>query len=350
MDLIHPSEKGEVVEALRDTSVSGRRVLVVGGRQHMDKGNPSEVDVELWTTQLDRVVSYEPAEMIAVVEGGIRVGELDRILAEGGQEWPSDAPPDATVGGVVAAAASSPRRLRVGPIRDTVLEVDLVTGDGRLVRGGGRTVKNVTGYDVPRLAAGSLGTLGVIVQVALKLRPRPAARRTLRVAGGLPVAHQLLESVPLPAGIVAMRDEVELRLEGWPEEIEQQTRSAREGLDGVHAVDDPGYPAHRPWDERPVIAEASVPPSRIPELTEVAGDAWGALVGVGLVWVGLVSADGPLDALRSRATELGGVAPVVRGPGGLGGPTPPAMEIHRRLKAAFDPAGILAPGRFWGGL
>ena len=95
MDLIHPASKADVLDAVRDANASSRRLLPVGGRRHLDKGNPTEIDAELWTTQLDRLVSYEPAEMIAVVEAGMRVAELERILAEGGQEWPSDAPASA---------------------------------------------------------------------------------------------------------------------------------------------------------------------------------------------------------------------------------------------------------------
>ena len=112
VDLIHPHGKGDVVEALVEATERRRRVLVVGGRRHMDKGNPCEVDAELWTTMLDRLVYYEPAEMVAVVESGMRVGELQRMLAEGGQEWPVDAPEDATVGGVIG-----PRRARQGAWR-----------------------------------------------------------------------------------------------------------------------------------------------------------------------------------------------------------------------------------------
>ena len=103
---------------------------IVGGRTHADKGNPCEVDEELSTPGLDRVIAYDPAEMLAVVEAGMRLGELRRVLAEGGQEWPADAPDDATVGGTIAVAASSPRRLRMGPFRDTVVEIELVTGTG----------------------------------------------------------------------------------------------------------------------------------------------------------------------------------------------------------------------------
>lgn len=350
MDLIHPHGKADVVEALVEATEHRRRVLVVGGRRHMDKGNPCEVDAELWTTMLDRLVSYEAAEMVAVVEAGMRVGDLQRILAEGGQEWPVDAPDDATVGGVIAAAASSPRRLSVGAVRDTVLELEFATGDGRFLRSGARTVKNVSGYNLHRLLTGSLGTLGVIVQVAMKLRPLPAARRTVRFAGGLDRARALLDAVPTPAAVLAGPDIVELRLEGWPEQVETEARTAGEVAEPVDASNDAPFPSQRPWEDRPVVAEVAVPPSKLPDVLAVAGDAWGALAGVGLAWVGLDSPDGPLDALRARARAAGGIAPVVKGPGGLGADAPPAREIHRRLKGIFDPAGVLAPGRFWGGI
>ena len=108
MDLIHPHTKGDVADTLREATANGTRVLVVGGRTHMDRGNPCEVDAELWVTQLDQVVAYEAAEMLVVVEAGMRCGALSALLAENGQEWPVDAPPDATVGGVIAAGC--PRR------------------------------------------------------------------------------------------------------------------------------------------------------------------------------------------------------------------------------------------------
>ncbi len=350
MDLIHPHAKADVADALADASHRGQRVLVVGGRSHIDKGNPVDVDAELWTTMLDAVIAYEPAEMIAVVEAGIRVGELQRVLAGGGQEWPCDAPAEATVGGVIAAGVCSPRRLRTGSIRDTVLEMQLVTGDGRLIKSGARTVKNVTGYEIHKLAAGSLGTLGVIVQVALKLRPLPAARRTIRVPGGLEAAGRLLDAVPAAAAVLATPEVVELRLEGWPEEVAAQAEAAWRFAAALDATDDAPFPTERPWEEAPVVVEAAVPPSKLPELLDAATGPWGALVGVGIAWCGLQDADGSLVALRERATTLGGIAPVIRGPGGLGSAPPSAPEVHRRLKASFDPAGVLAPGRSWGGI
>jgi glycolate oxidase FAD binding subunit len=344
VDLIHPSSRADVVEAVRDAIATARRLLVVGGRWHVDKGNPCEVDAELWTTQLDRLVAYEPAEMIAVVEAGMRVGELERILAEGGQEWPSDAPADATVGGVIASGASSPRRLRFGALRDTVLEAEIVTGDGRLVRSGARTVKNVTGYDLHKLVAGSLGTLGVIVQVAIKVRPLPRARRTLRFVGDLALARALVDAVHGSTSVLATPGTVELRLEGWPEEVEEQTSSARRVADAT-AEDDPPFPLERPWEAMPVVVEAAVPPSKLD--ATIVGDAWGALAGVGLAWVGLGWPNGELVQVRERVRAIGGIAPVVRGPGGLGDAPVAAPQVQRRLKEAFDPNGVLAPGRGW---
>jgi glycolate oxidase FAD binding subunit len=353
VELLHPTSAADVVEILRERSSARRSVLVAGGRQHLDKGNPVEVDAELWTTQLDGIEQYEPAEMIAVVGAGTRVRDLDAALQDGGQEWPHDAPGEATVGGVIAAAATSPRRLRLGPIRDTVLEVELVTGDGRFVRGGARTVKNVTGYDLPRTLTGSLGTLGVLVQVAIKVRPLPRTRRTLRVSTGDPigVGSALLAAVDLPVAVLAMPEAVEVRLEGWPDEVAEQTDAVRT-IAGTHAAvhDEAPFPTERAWDGAPIVAEVAVAPSRIDEILPFAGEAWGVPLGTGLLWAGPADASA-LGTLRDRVATAGGIAPVIRGAGGLGpGELGAAEGVHRRLKHAFDPAGVLAPGRGWGGI
>lgn len=348
MDLIHPGSTADVLDAVRDANTSAQRLLVVGGRRHIDKGNPSEVDAELWTTQLDGLIAYERAEMIAVVEAGMRVGTLNRILADGGQEWPADAPDDATVGGVIASGASSVRRLKVGALRDTVLEAEVVTGDGRLVRSGARTVKNVTGYDVHKLVAGSLGTLGVIVQVALKVRPLPKARTTMRFEGDLARARSFLDGVTGAAAVLATPEGVALRLEGWPEEVEEQAARASQISAPAEVTDDEPFPSAAPWNAKPVVAEVAVAPSRLDEA--IAGQAWGALAGVGIAWIGLADANGSLGELRDRVRAAGGIAPVITGPGGLGDAVVAAPQVHERLKASFDPNGILAPGRGWSGL
>jgi glycolate oxidase FAD binding subunit len=341
VDLIHPHAKHDVAVALRSASAKGVRVLVVGGRQHVDKGDPSEIDAELWTTLLDERVAYDPAEMLCVVEAGMRIRDLSLLLAEGGQEWPVDAPGDATVGGVIATGGPTIRQLRVGTMRDSVVEMEVVTGDGRIVRSGARTVKNVTGYDVHRLLTGSLGTLGVIVQVALKVRPLPKATRTLVTReGGVDLGRRLLDSVPLPAAVLAEPDRIVLRLEGWPEEVDEQTEAVRAitAFDEVDSVfPEPLFP------EAPIVAEAAVTPSRLATLVQDA-PAYRAMIGVGFAWVPFPD-EGSLSAFRERVRGLGGVAPVIRGAGGLGWGPGPGPAVQRRIKSALDPAGILAPGR-----
>lgn len=348
MDLIHPRTATDVSEALREASGAGRRVLVVGGRRHLDKGNPSEVDAELWTTQLDDVAAYEPAEMLVVVGGGVRYAELARLLAEHGQEWPADAPDDATVGGVIASGANPARRLRMGALRDTVVEMEFVTGDGRLVKSGARTVKNVTGYDLHRVMTGSLGTLGVITRVALKVRPLPERAETMVLHGGsLRHAHAVASQVPLVAGVVSSPDAVEVRLEGWAAEIDA-LRDAIERLAPELPVDEADRFPREPWWTWPTdgtVVEAGVVPSRLGRVVEGAR-RFAALAGVGLAWIAASTAD-DLAAARARVAAAGGIAPAVRGPGGLGEATVPGAGVHRRLRAAFDPAGILAPGRGW---
>jgi glycolate oxidase FAD binding subunit len=343
VDLIHPHSKRDVVDALRAATAAETRVLIVGGRRHIDKGDPSQVDAELWTTVLDDRVAYDPAEMLCVVEAGMRIHDLTSMLAEGGQEWPVDAPDDATVGGVIASGVTTIRQLRVGTMRDTIVEMEVVTGDGRLIKSGARTVKNVTGYDVHRLLTGSLGTLGVIIQVALKVRPLPKASRTLVSGdGGLELGRRVLDAVPLPTAVLAEPERIVVRLEGWPEEVEEQTGAAR----SIAAFDETEAPFPEAcFPEATIVAEAAVAPSRLEAL--VAGvDRYRAMIGVGIAWVPFEHEDA-LAAFRARATELGGIAPVIRGPGGLGAGAVPAPEVQRRIRAAMDPAGILAPGRAW---
>jgi glycolate oxidase FAD binding subunit len=237
----------------------------------------------------------------------------------------------------------------MGPLRDTVVEMELVTGDGRLVRSGARTVKSVAGYDVHRLATGSLGTLGAIVQVAIKVRPLPKARRLLvAFPGGVAAGRNLLDAVPLPSSVAATPDRVEIALEGWPDEIEEQTAAASRATGAIDVLEGEGVLGSEAI-AAPTVVEVAVPPSKLDAVLEGASN-WRALVGVGIAWVGLADDEERLSELRRRVAEVGGIAPVIRGPGGLGDAPVAAIDVHRRLKAAFDPAGILAPGRFWAGL
>ncbi len=342
MDLIHPHAAHDVQEAIRDAAAQGRRLLMVGGRQHLDKGNPTEVDAEMWTTLLDDVVTYDPAEMLIVVEAGMRIGELRRVLARRDQEWPIDAPDDATVGGIIAAGIEPIRRLRVGTMRDTVVEMEAVLGDGRRITSGARVVKNVSGFDVHRLLTGSLGTLGVITQLALKVRPLPKAAVTLITReGGLALGSRLLDALWQPAAVLAEPGRVIVRLEGWPAEVAEQTATVR-ALATCEEAEDGAF-AEPPFAALPILAEVGVVPSRLDEVLD-GSTAYRALLGVGTAWVPCAD-DEELASIRTIVDKAGGIAPVIRGPGGLGETGLPAAEIHRRIKAACDPSSILAPSR-----
>jgi glycolate oxidase FAD binding subunit len=137
----------------------------------MPLGNiPARYDIALRTTKLDRVIEYEPADMTVAVEAGMTMGQLQSLLAGRGQFLPIDAPADATVGGVLAAGVSGPSRHAYGLPRDWLIGCRIVLADGTIVKGGGRVVKNVAGYDIQKLVAGSLGTLGVIAEATFSSR------------------------------------------------------------------------------------------------------------------------------------------------------------------------------------
>ena len=344
MDVLHPHSKSDVSQMLAQLSADRTPTLIVGGRRDMGRTTDRETSAELWTTQLDRVIAYDPAEMLAVVEAGMRIRDLNSLLAEGDQEWPVDAHPDATVGGVIATGVSGMRRLRTGMMRDTVVELELVTGDGRLIRSGARTVKNVTGFDVHRLATGAFGSLGAIVQVAIKVRPRPKVRRTLITSdGGVALADALLGSVPLPAAVIAQPDHIEVFLEGWPEEVDEQTEAARAVTAGFQIHQDrPPTCVHELWPEAPILAEAAVAPSRIQSVVRAA-ERWRALMGVGMVWFPFTDED-RWRYVRAVAAAESGTTTLVRGHDTSlldAAPTPTAA-IASRLRGAFDPAGILS--------
>jgi glycolate oxidase FAD binding subunit len=293
------------------------------------------------------VVDHQPADLTVTVEAGLPAVELVELVGGAGQRWPqADVAPGSTVGGVLAAAASGRLRLRHGPVRDSLLEVVVATGDGRLVTGGGRTVKGVAGYDLPRLMVGSLGSLGVIVQATLKLWPEPPAHGWFRAEGAigsrLEIAARVLRDVHRPSAVLLGPGWLAVCLEGPAEDVAPPA--------GTLPAEPPPRPAARG------LVQVGVAPPDLPALAralEGRGAPYEAQLGVGSCLVGVETA-GEVAAVRAMAADLHGHAVVVDGPDDVRadpwGPPPPGLEIMRRVKAAFDPAGILLPGAMPGGL
>jgi glycolate oxidase FAD binding subunit len=339
---VRPTSPEEVAALLAQASREGRPVTPVGGGTRWRRGRPADPGERLPTEGLARLVEHAPADLTVTVEAGMAVADLAEHLAQAGQHWAQpDVRPGSTVGGVLAAGASGRSRLRFGPVRDSLLQVVLVTGDGRVVTAGGRTVKGVAGYDIPRLAVGSLGTLGVIVQATLKLLPLPPARAWFTAGGDLEAraaaARRVLAEVHRPAAVLLTPGRLSVELVGIEEDV-----VAPDGLAPGAAPPEPGGRG---------LVDAGVPPREVVTLAtalERHGLDYEAQAGVGACRVAVDTSE-DVERVRAEATALGGHAVVVDGPDDLRadpwGPPPPGTELMRRLKAAFDPAGVLAPGR-----
>ena len=299
------------------------------------------------------IVAYEPTELYITALCGTPLAEIEAALAEKGQMLACEPPrfSGATVGGCVAAGLSGPRRQQAGAVRDFVLGVKLVDGTGQVLNFGGQVMKNVAGYDVSRLLAGSLGTLGVLAEVTLKVLPRPVAERTLVFALEAADAVTRLNQwggQPLPISASFWHDgKLWLRLSGARAAVE-----AAVGKLGGSVVAD----ADSLWQSvreqtHPAFAGSILWRLALPS---TAGDP--GLDGLRAIeWGGAVRwYAGEQAAVRGAASRLGGHAVLYRAPESLRcredafAPLSPALlALHRRLKKAFDPRGILNPGRLY---
>ncbi len=312
------------------------RVDPRGTGTHREVGGPAPSDATVVRAPAG-IVAYDAADLTVAVGAGTTVVDLAALLDPEGQECALDPrDPTATVGGTLAAGLSGPRRARVGPLRDQVLEVRFATADGRLVRAGGPTVKNVTGYDLPRLLVGSLGTIGVLTRVILRCRPQPA-RVWWGASDDDPDAVR--RRCHRPATVAWDGTTTRVRLEGYPEDVDAEARAA-----GLEASDAVGWPVgeHR--------GRISVAPGRLQDLGRalghLAGLRWLAEIGVGTIHVA-TDTEGALGAARQEAGARGGWLLREAGAPGLDGfgVDLPSPELHGRLRAQFDPTGKLAPGR-----
>ncbi len=336
-----PTTVEECAAMLDFASEHGLAVLPWGGGTH-GLGPPTTPDVVIGTAGFGGI-DWRPDDLTAVVGAGVTVSALEEHLGSKGQSAVLvEHPGTATVGGVVASGVSGWRRLRYGPTRDRVLEVVVATGDGRVIRGGGQVVKNVTGYDLPRLFTGSLGSLGVITRVCLKLWPRGSTTATVTVDDPERAAAIAVR----PLAVLQTARESLVYLAGTAAEVAAQSATLG-GLarDGLH------------WPERPrgeVVLVIRVPPARVADvLDRIAGD-FVAAHSVGEV---LFAGSPTVDAVaewRSWTESIGGSVVITSGPAGFGldpwGSPPPTVGLQRRIKAAFDPIRVMVPGRLPGGV
>ena len=299
------------------------------------------------------IVAYEPTELYLTARCGTPLAEIEAALAEKGQMLAFEPPHfgKATVGGCVAAGLSGPRRQQAGAVRDFVLGVKLVDGSGQVLNFGGQVMKNVAGYDVSRLMAGSLGTLGVLAEVTLKVPPRPLAERTLVFAldAGESIARlNQWGRQPLPISASFWHDgKLWLRLSGARAAVE----SASGKLGGTVVAEADSLWQSVREQTHPAFAGGILWRLALPS---TAGDP--GLDGLRAIeWGGAVRwYAGEQEAVRGAAARLGGHAVLYRAPESLRcredafAPLSPALlALHRRLKKAFDPRGILNPGRLY---
>ncbi len=302
------------------------------------------------------IVDYDPSELVITARAGTRLAELETVLQECAQMLACEPPhfgSAATVGGAVAAGLSGPRRQSAGSLRDFLLGVRIMDGHGNPLTFGGQVMKNVAGYDVSRIMAGSLGTLGLLLEVSLKTLPLPVAEVTLRFEVPEDRALERLNqwgAKPLPISAVAWRGgDLGVRLSGARAAVDAaRSKLGGELIDrsqaeqfwiGIREQTDPFFATELPiWR---VSVPSSVPPLAIP------GDQmieWGGA----LRWCA-TSADA--RTIRSRAVALGGHATLFRhGDKSVGvftPLTPATANIHRNLKAVFDPHGIFNRGRLY---
>lgn len=342
---VAPTTFEEVASVLDTASEHHWRTLIWGGGTHQGYGARIDPIVVLSTSNLNKTVDFQPEDLTVTVEAGVLVADLEAKLADHGLTAAlPEHPGNATLGGVIAAGISGWRRARYGPTRERVLEVTLVTGDARQVRGGGRVVKNVTGFDLPRLATGSFGSLGVIVQVCLKLWPLPAARAMVTVADG----DAALAAAYRPQAVVESDGEASVYLGGTPEELESQA-----AVIGGPPVEGWVWPEHLDGE---VQWSLRVPPShQRTAITEIR-DKYSYQASLGVGEVRLAGAERDVLDLRRWAESLGGALVLVDGPPELyeqldpWGTPPDTLSIQRSIVQRFDPVRILNPGRLPGGL
>lgn len=341
---VSPSSPEDVAIVLGYASDRKLGVQVLGGGTHSGFGSPPPPDIVMSMDRLGEIEVWEPEDLTMVVGAGARVAELESVLADENQTAVlPEVPGEATVGGTISAGVSAFRRGRLFGTRERLLETTVVTGDGRLVRSGGRVVKNVTGYDLHRLQVGVFGSLGVIVSVCLKLWPTPPAAATVSV-------RDLDQSAAAVRPLAVLEENDRIRVFVWGTDDEVAAKVDRLGGTAVNGHDWPADPPGRfRWSLR-------IPPAMTSEALRRLPDGWAFLAQhrVGEVRMGSDYAE-RAGELRAWAESIGGSLVISESPDGFDeldpwGATPPGADIQRALIHQFDPARVINPGRLPGGL
>jgi len=390
--VVEPGTIEETSEVLKLASREGLTVSPRGGGTKMGLGNPPrQVDLILSTLRMDEIIEHVPGDQIVRAQAGVKLEDLQENLAGSDQLLGIDPPEEgATLGGIVAANASGPRRLRYGTMRDLIIGIRVVLSDGTVAKAGGKVVKNVAGYDLSKLFTGSLGTLGVIAEANFRLHPIRESARTVFVEvddhSQIPDVAQALTHSSASQFVL---DALEMRwegdsgviaalFEGIEPAVEAQSSAAAEllrshGEANVLGKDDGDEFwdsfARRPWVPGDVALKIGAPPADLAAvLDSVLGTAEHAGVearlsghaGTGVTFAGLSGEDDGLvdvvEEVREIRVRRGGSVVVQEAPLSIKerldvwGPVGDYLGLTRRVKEKFDPGYNMNPGRFLGGI
>ncbi len=384
--IVEPGTPAEVGKVLAWASRERLAVIPRGGGTKIGWGNPPRrADLVLSTARLDRVLEHAWADMTATVQAGCNVAQFQRTLAEHGQRLALDPlwPERATIGGILATNDSGALRARFGSLRDLIIGVTLALADGTLAMSGGKVVKNVAGYDLPKLATGSLGTLGVITEAVFRLYPLAHETRSVSFTASTfemlcALADKIRDSrlanscLQLRAGS-ADKPSLDVAFEGTRAGLDAQEKQLLQLAEKATVKDSSNCWKAREalWNEgdAKVIVTFGVLPTHLAEFCATLGNAgaeqrltWKVVAQA--IGVGHLSLEGPhedallaaLQSLRARVEAHGGTLVVLRCSHSLksrfsvwGSPSD-SLELMRHVKAQLDPGQILNPGRFVGGI
>jgi glycolate oxidase FAD binding subunit len=389
--LIRPGTRGEAARCLEACSQSGVTLIPAGMMTWLECGNPvRSAQVVMSLSRMNRVVDYSPADLTICAEAGISLSELNSIVRKENQWLPLDPPGNGTLGAVVACGSSGPLRFRFGTPRDYVIGLRLAHVDGTETKSGGRVVKNVAGYDLNKLYIGSFGTLAVITEVILKLRPVPEGSATVLATAPDAASIQMLASRIVnnnrlrPASLFVLNQGMSSRLglsnpgaallarfvESEAAVSDQLDRllEVRHGIEcAMTTVDGDGADLWRniaDFDET-IILKCSIAVSTTSRALELCESRFpesiaAADMGMGLVRIGIQPGDleiiGRIRSLRTDVESMGGTLIIERAPSFIRlevdawGDPGPEIRIMRSIKQRYDPKSLLSPGRFVAGI